>query len=206
MRLNLLFIVMLIFFAFSFAQQKSPADSTGTMQSAKTQYTCPMHKNYRSQKPGECPTCGMDLIALNDQSNNEMKKMPMEQMEQKHDTSMMMGKKHVKMIKGKKHSHMMMEMKHDSASMTKGKKRDMKALMDKKFALANAGKYHCCIDGACNECVDEGECTCEHAVKRGTPVCDECYKGWKEGDGMVPGKTLKDIKHEEHRGEDKEKK
>jgi hypothetical protein len=25
-------------------------------------YTCPMHPEVTSEKPGECPTCGMDLV------------------------------------------------------------------------------------------------------------------------------------------------
>ena len=27
-----------------------------------TTYTCPMHPEVTSEKPGECPTCGMDLV------------------------------------------------------------------------------------------------------------------------------------------------
>jgi rubrerythrin len=27
-----------------------------------TTYTCPMHAEVTSDKPGECPTCGMDLV------------------------------------------------------------------------------------------------------------------------------------------------
>ena len=27
-----------------------------------TTYTCPMHPEVTSDKPGECPTCGMDLV------------------------------------------------------------------------------------------------------------------------------------------------
>jgi len=26
-------------------------------------YTCPMHPDVNSDKPGKCPKCGMDLIA-----------------------------------------------------------------------------------------------------------------------------------------------
>ncbi len=34
-----------------------PMQATG-----KTQYTCPMHPDVRSEKPGRCPKCGMDLV------------------------------------------------------------------------------------------------------------------------------------------------
>ncbi len=27
-----------------------------------TAYTCPMHPEVTSDEPGECPTCGMDLV------------------------------------------------------------------------------------------------------------------------------------------------
>jgi hypothetical protein len=31
--------------------------------SVKTEYTCPMHPDIVSDKPGTCPKCGMDLEA-----------------------------------------------------------------------------------------------------------------------------------------------
>ncbi|MFA0732389.1 MAG: hypothetical protein BKPUNTRY_001941 [Candidatus Fervidibacter sp.] len=34
-----------------------PMEATG-----KTEYTCPMHPEVRSDKPGRCPKCGMDLV------------------------------------------------------------------------------------------------------------------------------------------------
>jgi hypothetical protein len=42
-------------------------------------YTCPMHTDYRSDKPGKCPKCGMTLVkkeeTVNDSTVN--KKAPM---------------------------------------------------------------------------------------------------------------------------------
>lgn len=32
-------------------------------------YTCPMHNDVTSHKPGKCPKCGMDLVAANDMSH-----------------------------------------------------------------------------------------------------------------------------------------
>src|SRR5437667_7478030 len=32
--------------------------------SAKDVYYCPMHKNYHSDKPGNCPICSMKLVKL----------------------------------------------------------------------------------------------------------------------------------------------
>ena len=38
--------------------------STESSQNApKTEYTCPMHPEVVSDKPGTCPKCGMDLQA-----------------------------------------------------------------------------------------------------------------------------------------------
>jgi Cu(I)/Ag(I) efflux system membrane fusion protein len=32
------------------------------MEETKEIYTCPMHPEVSSDKPGKCPTCGMDLV------------------------------------------------------------------------------------------------------------------------------------------------
>jgi hypothetical protein len=37
--------------------QEKPAS-----QEAKVLYTCPMHPSVSSDKPGKCPTCGMNLV------------------------------------------------------------------------------------------------------------------------------------------------
>lgn len=36
-------------------------------EKAAQKYTCPMHPNYISDKPGECPICGMDLVPVADE-------------------------------------------------------------------------------------------------------------------------------------------
>ena len=43
---------------------KMVADSTSTMKpdAMATTYTCSMHPEVVSDKPGKCPKCGMDLI------------------------------------------------------------------------------------------------------------------------------------------------
>src|SRR5579863_9355238 len=39
------------------------AGATGASAHARTVYTCPMHPDYRSDHPGDCPICGMRLKA-----------------------------------------------------------------------------------------------------------------------------------------------
>lgn len=168
MRWNLFFIIIIGLCTFSFAQDTPAQKSDATVQSTQALYTCPMHPDVKMDKPGECPKCGMDLIAMNDQTKGGMA----------------------------------MDAKSDSIAKAK-KRAEMKAFMQKKFALIKEGRYRCCIDGACDHCVAEGGCNCREAAENGTPVCEECYKGWVNGDGMVPGKTLKDIKHEGHETKDK---
>lgn len=40
----------------------SAQNSTTKSEVAKVEYTCPMHPEVISDKPGTCPKCGMDLV------------------------------------------------------------------------------------------------------------------------------------------------
>lgn len=40
-------------------------------QEAAVRYTCPMHPSYISDRPGQCPICGMDLVPLKEESKPE---------------------------------------------------------------------------------------------------------------------------------------
>jgi len=41
------------------------------MNNLEEVYTCPMHKNVRSDKPGTCPKCGMELVPTEQKSEHE---------------------------------------------------------------------------------------------------------------------------------------
>ena len=60
-------LALIISSTIAFAQSKTKSDtvqSTSTkteVQKNSVYYTCPMHPEVRSDKPGKCPKCGMDL-------------------------------------------------------------------------------------------------------------------------------------------------
>ncbi|MBI5463774.1 MAG: hypothetical protein HY966_02320 [Ignavibacteriales bacterium] len=110
-----------------------------------TTYSCPMHPNIKSDKPGTCTKCGMDLVA-------RVSTAPM---------------------------------KRDTAATARPTKQQ----------LIENGKYNCCIKEPCDECYRDGEnCACYTAVKKSGIVCRECYKGWQEGIGRVPGVSKDSVK------------
>lgn len=84
---------------------------------------------------------------------------------------------------------------HNKESVKKDTAQTKPSLLKLKLKAMAAGKYNCCIEEPCDECLKaHGSCSCKKAVKDGKPVCDECYEGWKNGEGTVSGKALKDIK------------
>ncbi|MFA5833917.1 MAG: heavy metal-binding domain-containing protein [Bacteroidota bacterium] len=75
------------------------------------------------------------------------------------------------------------------------KKDGKKSMMKQKMEAMKDGKYNCCIEEPCDECIKaHGTCDCKKAVKNDKPVCNECYEGWQKGQGAVSGKDAKDIK------------
>ncbi len=53
------------FISDSFAENTAPTPAQAPVQ--KTQYTCPMHSQVRSDYPGECPICHMKLVRVKSQ-------------------------------------------------------------------------------------------------------------------------------------------
>ena len=48
--------------------QRQARHTAATAQAGKDVYYCPMHKNYHSDKPGNCPICSMKLVKLENTS------------------------------------------------------------------------------------------------------------------------------------------
>ncbi len=53
----------LAFFAGAWVS-RSPSAGARSAPQAVTVYTCPMHPSYRSDRPGDCPICGMRLVPV----------------------------------------------------------------------------------------------------------------------------------------------
>jgi hypothetical protein len=65
MKKNLLVIGFVLLSGLMFnscGNSSSKENQTTTKEVAKVQYTCPMHSEVVSDKPGDCPKCGMALV------------------------------------------------------------------------------------------------------------------------------------------------
>ena len=64
-----------------------------------------------------------------------------------------------------------------------------------KDRLAQQGRYACCVDPPCNQCLLQyGRCACREAVRKGgADFCGECTEGWVEGRGIVEGVDAREI-------------
>jgi hypothetical protein len=70
-----------------------------------------------------------------------------------------------------------------------------KQLEDLKMAMANEGKYACCVEPACDWCLlTEGECKCRDNIEAGKEVCAGCGLGWHNGQGNVEGVDSSKVK------------
>jgi hypothetical protein len=55
----------------------SDTTKTKKVKAAKVQYTCTMHPDVLSDKPGKCPKCGMTLVKKVDAKKKPAEKMKM---------------------------------------------------------------------------------------------------------------------------------
>lgn len=79
-KLLILVIVLAAGTMTTFAQSAKETLPKGKTDTAfKTVYTCPMHPEVTSDKPGKCPKCGMDLMKKKDCAMQGMKMDSMKQ-------------------------------------------------------------------------------------------------------------------------------
>jgi len=67
---NLSAILIVLFFAACSSSEKPAETSADTTVQSTTAavYTCPMHPEVISDKPGTCPVCKMDLVVKTDEA------------------------------------------------------------------------------------------------------------------------------------------
>jgi rRNA maturation endonuclease Nob1 len=74
MAIAILFSAATVFAAHSINPASDTTQTKKVKPAAKVQYTCTMHPEVLSDKPGKCPKCGMTLVKKTD------KKKPAEKM------------------------------------------------------------------------------------------------------------------------------
>jgi hypothetical protein len=87
----ILVVVAIAFFSFQIASAQQTVEKQNTTivsDTTKINYTCPMHSEIVSNKPGTCPKCGMELVK---QEKGKTQSEPM-----KHNMGSMMGPMHGK--------------------------------------------------------------------------------------------------------------
>src|SRR5215471_15347639 len=62
------FVLAVAAFGYFGIVRRQPRQAATTAQVGKDVYYCPMHKNYHSDKPGNCPICSMKLVKLENSS------------------------------------------------------------------------------------------------------------------------------------------
>jgi hypothetical protein len=68
-----------------------------------------------------------------------------------------------------------------------------KALLNHQRALKDA--YVCCTMPGCVFCQTAGDsCPCGNNLRKGEPVCPECWGGWQAGQGAIPAVRREDVK------------
>lgn len=77
--------VMALLLAFSACntQTKKVAPTEQGETTEKTTYTCPMHAEVISDKPGKCPVCKMDLVEKSSGSDNDTIQMNLDTIQER---------------------------------------------------------------------------------------------------------------------------
>jgi len=69
MKILSFFLISLVGIAFASYAQTAHQHNTATSQQQALYYTCPMHPEVHSNQPGDCPTCGMTLQPVYENSD-----------------------------------------------------------------------------------------------------------------------------------------
>lgn len=63
-----------------------------------------------------------------------------------------------------------------------------------KTHLSHQGRYSCCVDPPCTECLFKyGQCLCRDMVRGHRAACGECTQGWIDGKGIVEGVDAREL-------------
>jgi membrane fusion protein, copper/silver efflux system len=63
-------LMVIIAVACNSSSPKNGSKDATQVELASFYYTCPMHPEIHSDKPGTCPVCGMDLVKTNSVKND----------------------------------------------------------------------------------------------------------------------------------------
>jgi hypothetical protein len=70
----ILAITLALAFSACGSSDKKTTTTEQNSTNAKALYTCTMHHEVRSDKPGKCPKCGMDLVKVEKESDTAIVK------------------------------------------------------------------------------------------------------------------------------------
>lgn len=81
-------LLLSLFLAVSVTAVAQTTEKTSKKEAQKTMYTCPMHPEVKSDQPGKCPKCGMDLVVAKKMKEGKHKKMKADKHSEKFCCSM----------------------------------------------------------------------------------------------------------------------